>query len=224
VTYAPTPLIGPDPHAAMQKERTLLPWARAAICGIGIAQVASAFVIRIVLKNSLHQWHTIIHEIQQHSTTATPVSNPSVNAFTLLYDLVQLGALVVLMIWLFRAASHARDLGLPARRKPVWAVLGFIIPVVSLWFPYQVLADCLAPTDTPGRRMVLWWWLLYLLGQVIFETFGILGYFRPMLTVVGVAVSIVWVAFEIRVGIVMVNTISASHEQATLAYGTPSAS
>jgi hypothetical protein len=40
-------------------------------------------------------------------------------------------------------------------------VLGFIIPIVNLWFPYQVARDLLPPGD-PGRSTVKLWWGLYL--------------------------------------------------------------
>jgi hypothetical protein len=59
------------------------------------------------------------------------------------------------MIWLHRAATFARRARLPARRATVWAWLGFIIPVVNFWFPYQVATDAMPPGD-PARRLVGW--------------------------------------------------------------------
>src|SRR5699024_9712926 len=47
------------------------------------------------------------------------------------------------------------------RRSPHWAVLGWIVPVVNLWFPYQVVAD--ASRGVGSRVRTFWpWWLAWL--------------------------------------------------------------
>jgi hypothetical protein len=69
------------------------------------------------------------------------------------------------MIWLYRAAKLARKAYLPAKRDPVWAILGFIVPVVNFWFPYQVARDTLAPGD-PRRRLAARWWTWYLISAL----------------------------------------------------------
>lgn len=72
---------------------------------------------------------------------------------------------VLLIIWLHQAATFARRAHVPSRREPIWAILGFVVPVISLWFPYQVAADIFAPGD-PARRTVARWWACTL-GQSI---------------------------------------------------------
>ncbi|HEY0636530.1 MAG TPA: DUF4328 domain-containing protein [Pseudonocardiaceae bacterium] len=64
---------------------------------------------------------------------------------------------VLEMMWAYRAASAAAALGIPARREPIWAVVAWFLPVVSLWFPYQSVRDCLPP-EHPRRRTVALWW------------------------------------------------------------------
>lgn len=95
-------------------------------------------------------------------------AQPSMPAGAAISEVIGIGAFVAqvfLMIWLYRAARFARNAGLPARRDPVWAALGFFIPIVNFWFPYQVAADSL-PYGHPGRRIAGWWWTWYLISTL----------------------------------------------------------
>ena len=68
---------------------------------------------------------------------------------------------VLFLIWFQRAATLAHRAGLPSRRSPNWAAVGFLVPVVNLWFPYRSALD-LFPPDHPDRRLVGRWWALWL--------------------------------------------------------------
>src|SRR5262249_44791450 len=50
-----------------------------------------------------------------------------------LIGLLVLVALALLIIWTYRCAITARALRLPAKHTPLWAVLGWILPEISLW-------------------------------------------------------------------------------------------
>lgn len=78
-----------------------------------------------------------------------------------LVDLVLLAVGVIFLIWFYNAALVAQRARLPARRSPVWAVVGFIIPIVNLWFPYRSAVD-MFPANHPGRRLVKRWWALWI--------------------------------------------------------------
>lgn len=87
-------------------------------------------------------------------------------------NLVDVGLLVVavfFLIWFYKAALVAQRAGLPARRSPVWAVVGFIIPIVSFWFPYQSAVD-MFPVGHPGRALVKRWWALWI-GMAVVALF-----------------------------------------------------
>ncbi len=77
------------------------------------------------------------------------------------FSLLSFCAQILFWIWLYRAATVARRAGLPARREPFWAWLGFIVPVVNFWFPYQVAADAL-PAGHPARAVVKRWWAFWI--------------------------------------------------------------
>jgi hypothetical protein len=78
---------------------------------------------------------------------------------------VVLVGLVLVAIWTHRVATIGRNLGYPARRSPGWAVAGWFVPVVNLWFPYQALCDAFT-SGNPDRRLVGRWWGLYIASVV----------------------------------------------------------
>lgn len=69
------------------------------------------------------------------------------------------------LVWFHRSCVNARALRLPARREPTLAVAGFIIPVVSLWWPYQSTCDLFPPERPRGR--ILRWFLLWAVGGIV---------------------------------------------------------
>lgn len=80
---------------------------------------------------------------------------------------------VVSCLWLHRCRRNA-DWIRPAvhhERSPIWAWLGWWVPVVGLWFPYQVVRDVqrAGRGSRPGVGLGLWWtgWLVFVcLGRV----------------------------------------------------------
>ena len=102
--------------------------------------------------------------------TAPPIHfDHTLNVLFAFLNLTGLGLLVVailFMIWFHRAADVARKAGLPARREPVWAVLGFIVPIVNWWFPYQVATGLVGAQD-PTRKVIGRWWTFWILTSVV---------------------------------------------------------
>jgi len=98
--------------------------------------------------------------------------------------LAQVGSLgrlvagVLFLLWFYRACADSRALGLPTRREPGLATASFVIPIVSLWWPYQSTCDLLPPGH-PARANVLRWWLLWLVG----------GFVSTIVVVIGAVVS-----------------------------------
>jgi hypothetical protein len=102
--------------------------------------------------------------------TAPPIHfDHTLNVLFAFLNLTGLGLLVVailFMIWFHRAADVARKAGRPARREPVWAVLGFIVPIVNWWFPYQVAAGLVSAQDAT-RKVIARWWTFWILTSVV---------------------------------------------------------
>jgi Domain of unknown function (DUF4328) len=84
------------------------------------------------------------------------------------------------LMWLWQARQNAEILSrAPHRRSRVWLTLSWLIPVVNLWFPYQIVADIYRasrpdnPRDladlrtVPGSPLLPVWWILWLVGNIL---------------------------------------------------------
>ena len=77
-------------------------------------------------------------------------------------------ALVPLFIvWFFQARRNASLWG-PQRRSQAWSIAAWFVPVVFLWFPFQIAADTwrasLPATETKRiAPVVVGWWVCWLL-------------------------------------------------------------
>lgn len=87
----------------------------------------------------------------------------------LIWTLLILIAFVLTCLWLFecRTRVDAFSPHIWQRRSKVWVWLCWVVPVVSLWFPYQVMRDLRRgshPTKKVSNSLVGWWlgtWLAY---------------------------------------------------------------
>lgn len=94
-------------------------------------------------------------------------------------------ASILLVVWAWRSAHNARALGRTgARLAPVWAVVGWLIPLAAFVLPYIVISDLWRSSDPeaprgdgwrrlPGSAMVLTWWSVRVAGSV--AVFGAMG-------------------------------------------------
>lgn len=78
------------------------------------------------------------------------------------------GSFVATSVWLLglRRVAEWASPGTHQRRSAHWAVLGWVVPVVNLWFPFQVVADA---ARALGSRVgnPLPWWIAWLTLSVI---------------------------------------------------------
>ncbi len=95
------------------------------------------------------------------ATQGTGVPEPAAVSLTELpMTLVQVAAGVVSCVWLWQSRQFAVavDPGAPHARDAVWVWLGWVVPVVAWWFPYQVVRDIREATvREPADRGGLWW-------------------------------------------------------------------
>ena len=105
-----------------------------------------------------------------------------------LASLAGIGVLVLRIVWLYRAASTARALGFDARREPMHAAIGWLIPVLNYWWPYQGVTDLFPAGERPDRRIAWWWGLSIASGLSLFVVIAV-----PFVST-GVAVALVVVA------------------------------
>lgn len=211
---APAPaawaLFAPDPHRDLEDELRSARFARIAVVVAAVLTAVTALSSGWLFSGLRRQ----LREIMDGNDTTTTNTFPHGGRVALLY-LVQfagLGLSVFLMIWLFRAATLARRAGLPARREPVWAIVGFLVPVVNLWFPYQVAADCLRPDD-PHRRLVSAWWAFQIGQLVLGASTGAASVFSASVALVLGIATAVCAGLYAYTGVRMIDAIGGAHRR-----------
>ncbi|MFE6716336.1 DUF4328 domain-containing protein [Streptomyces albidoflavus] len=88
------------------------------------------------------------------------------------WSLVYLGSVVVFLVWFRRTRVNAEvfdPYGHTMRRG--WAIGGWFVPVVSLWFPRRIASETwyasVSPADRRGPLLVNLWWGTFLLDNAV---------------------------------------------------------
>ena len=93
--------------------------------------------------------------------------------------LLYLAAYIVTCMWLWGVRRNAEAQNPIARhvRERGWVWGSWVCPVVSLWFPFQIVRDVQAATNPHGRRTALigWWWAAFLVLNLMWEAFNVLN-------------------------------------------------
>lgn len=93
------------------------------------------------------------------------------DAFTILLFPALLAAYIVTCVWLTRSRGLLEQRGSSYHhsRSKVWVWLGWWVPIVSLWFPYQVVRDvrrASRPGHPAGPGLLAGWWTCWLGFQI----------------------------------------------------------
>ena len=80
----------------------------------------------------------------------------------------QLSAVVIFLIWFYRARQNADWTGVRQWLARAWAIWGWFVPVIFLWFPVRIMAGLWRASQEPAARtkpmllLAAWWscWLL----------------------------------------------------------------
>ena len=75
----------------------------------------------------------------------------------------------VFIVWFYQARKNADGRGWRQRWGPGWAIGAWFVPVIFLWFPYQIMADIWRaglPASERGRPpwLPIAWWACWLLA------------------------------------------------------------
>ncbi len=206
-----------DPQHDLASELSTAKWARIAMYAYAATYFLEALVIAILASPLAHD---VKRAIDQANNDPNITPNPfrghegtlvaAIAGFDGL-STIGLAAEVTIVVWLFNAMTFARRLGIPARRSPVWAILGFIVPVVGFWFPYLCMVDLLEPGDR-RRRLAGWWWACWLISPIIIWVVAIVSWFSiPVAVLVAIVVAVVPYAGA-RCGVAMIAASGATHE------------
>jgi hypothetical protein len=85
-------------------------------------------------------------------------------------------AIVAFLVWLFRVRSNAEILA-PGqhRRSTPWLIFAWIIPIISFWFPKQIVDDIWTASrdrDQSGAGLIGFWWAAWVIGSLVENVAG----------------------------------------------------
>ena len=149
VPAAPRPAAtgGPSVMARLDAEERITPWLRRLLYLWPLGAAASAGFAAASIES-------FVDTFRNNGTVETTSGWSWLGQVA---SAITIALLVVRMIWLHRAVATARDLGLPVRRTPTAAALGWLIPIINLWWPLQGVTDLFPRHRRPDRRLA-WWW------------------------------------------------------------------
>ncbi len=95
------------------------------------------------------------------------------------YLAIFIGTAITWMVWFSRAYRNVDVFGGVRSRETKWAVWGYIIPIISLYVPYQMMKEAFvasAPGPDDKTGLVGGWWALFIfsgiMGQVSLRMFN----------------------------------------------------
>ena len=188
-------------------------WASAGLVAAAVINIGSYFTSAVVSHRILRD---LVHQLRvaADNPNTTPHFHLPLSSvlFSYALSLLQLATQILLMIWLYRAATFAKRAGLPARHDPVWAWVGFLVPIVNFWFPYQVAADTTPPGHV-ARSFALRWWCLWMVQVAVSLTLAVTSYFSVTAALGLAAVGAVLAALSARYGRAMIAAVGAEHAE-----------
>ena len=166
-----------DPHPGPPPERrlTALSW-RASLATTLTLLVALAAVVDFVVTLELRAFFDDLESGTLHGAEARERAGDLDDldlALRIAMAVMLVLAGVAWMVWLWAARRNAARLDTwPLRRSQGWVIAGWLVPIVNLWFPKQIVDDTwlatehfLAPPDAPCPRrplLVYAWWITFL--------------------------------------------------------------
>ena len=199
----------PDPRRDLADERKAGVWAKRGFTALFFAKVATGLLSPLIFAS-------FIDDIQRAADTGTtePTSTNGWQLLNMPVSIVYILGYVVVVIWTYKAASVASNLNYPARHSTTWAILGWIVPVINFWFPYQSVRDCLAPGNSE-RKTVGRWWALYLVGSFAWALVIVVAVVAGVAIALAVALACIVInALELQAALRVVDAVGADHADA----------
>ena len=146
-------------------------WARLAVA-VQVALVVTMVVAVYVIVSDrviIDVWRRLAAD-----PTSVPLSEADRSDSLALWSLVELPVLLVcgilFIVWLHQAHRSDRMDPTWQKRRSGWAIGGWFVPVVNLWFPFQVVSDLRRAArgdgGEPSYALQWCWWIAFLLSTL----------------------------------------------------------
>jgi len=134
----------------------------------------------------------------------------------LIWGFAGIAAYVCTCLWLYRVRTNVEIThpGATHVRKRGWVWGGWVVPVVSAWFPFQIVRDLLrAHRGSAPMALLGWWWAFWLISTVTGQigtrltgfdeidpsTAGLLGITEGVDAAINIVALVLWLAVILRV-------------------------
>ena len=137
---------------------------------LAIGAAALAGVVFLIQLASTVTIHPAVESVKDGTFGTDPRAVDLYDFTGMLLIPAGLAAWIVTSLWLSACRKNAEALapGEPHQRGRVWVWLGWVVPVVSFWFPFQVVRDIRrASTGSMGGPLVGWWWAMWLIWLLL---------------------------------------------------------
>lgn len=112
------------------------------------------------------------HELLTEAMDQNDVREGIVGIFQLITVLI---TAFLFLRWVYYTNSNARALGAKGMKfTPRWSILWYVIPILNLWKPYQVMNEIWKCSENPVEwktmktsSILRWWWFLWILSNLI---------------------------------------------------------
>lgn len=125
------------------------------LLAIVVAAIAARLAVQLLSLGSAH-WRSLIDARLDQAA-----------------DITMFGLSILFVVWFHRARINAERHGYRQRRARGWAFWGWIVPIVNIWFPFQIMGDIWrAGLPAEQRRKTAWlpalWWTCWLLSGLTY--------------------------------------------------------
>jgi Domain of unknown function (DUF4328) len=122
------------------------------LLAVVVAAIAARLAIQLLSLGSAHWRHSLIDFRLDKAD-----------------DITIFGLSILFVVWFRRARINAERHDYRQRRARGWTFWGWIVPVVNIWFPFQIMGDIWrAGLPAQQRRKTAWlpalWWTCWLLS------------------------------------------------------------
>jgi cytochrome bd-type quinol oxidase subunit 2 len=153
-------VVPPSPEERLVEERRWARYAKWAFVALVPFQIAGQVLGALQSDRTYHG--TLF---QDNAPERPNLFEPlSIGLPQVLCTLIVLGLTIVLAYWTMQAARAAQAQGVTIRRSPGWAMAGWFIPILNLWWPPQSIRSF--AKDREQLRHVVGWWICFIVATV----------------------------------------------------------
>lgn len=157
--WAPA-IVEPTPAERVAEERRWARYAKWSFAAFVPFQVAGT-VLSAVLYDRVYHGTLLTDQAPKNPNLFEPIS---LGGPYVLCAAVVLGLTLLLGYWTMQAARAAKSLGIPIVRSPGWAMAGWIIPILNLWWPPQTIRSFAKDRKQLGH--VVGWWICWIVAVI----------------------------------------------------------